>query len=471
MPAVTEGLSGIARTRALTARAQEQYLDSLFRNKHLGQACVIVGGGPSVSLLNGSQLEATSTILINHANFLPETVNFRDRAVAGVILDEPLLIEKFTALVSEVSYPCFTGNTPYDSDALLDYLNRVGVYRIPSNHTEGLGDTFSRFVNGGNSGYAAIQLAVIMGFSRIGLVGFDGDVPGHETHFHGSYGRVRSAAPLNQWCELLESMRPLLLVTGVELYNLSRQSQLQRYPKIDVGEWNVVARAASISTASPAALIGAQPGGVLQLPYPANRYSERSARVATCYGGARNDADPGRYRPIPSACEELLVQSPLGTSELRSVLACGKVSVPPDPSASDLDWERFASAECAEPLAKAWLEEACHSYSSMGACCDLTQPSLSRPQRDRYALVIGSLSFSKPDRLFRFVQWALGRALAIAVVVDVGSGAEEDDRAKDLILLLSPLMAVCEYRYIADRYVAIHAVVAANAYKEPELPQ
>ena len=52
----------------------------------------------------------------------------------------------------------------------------------------GFGATLSSFANGGNSGFCATQLAILMGYKKIHLLGIDLNIQKNKTHYHEGYG-------------------------------------------------------------------------------------------------------------------------------------------------------------------------------------------------------------------------------------------------------------------------------------------
>ena len=59
---------------------------------------------------------------------------------------------------------------------------------IESNQTEGFGSKLNEFSNGANSGHCGIQLALLAGYRKIYLLGFDLN-DNEQTHFHQSYAQ------------------------------------------------------------------------------------------------------------------------------------------------------------------------------------------------------------------------------------------------------------------------------------------
>jgi hypothetical protein len=86
---------------------------------------------------------------------------------------------------------------------------------------------------GGNSGFAAVNLALQFGAARIVLVGFDMRVD-RGLHWHGAHGaglNNPAAQNVSRWRRILDEQAPVLCALGVEVLNASPVSALTRYPK------------------------------------------------------------------------------------------------------------------------------------------------------------------------------------------------------------------------------------------------
>lgn len=92
--------------------------------------------------------------------------------------------------------------------------------------------------SGGNSGFQAINLAILFGARRILLLGFDMSVD-RGTHWHGDHvGILRNPDPVRiaRWGEVLDGQAERIAGLGVEIVNCSPRSALQAYPKLSVTE-------------------------------------------------------------------------------------------------------------------------------------------------------------------------------------------------------------------------------------------
>jgi uncharacterized Rossmann fold enzyme len=91
--------------------------------------------------------------------------------------------------------------------------------------------------DGGNSGYAAINLAYHLGAKRIVLLGFDMQTNGKETHWHEGYP---STADTETMARLMvpnfDTLIDPLEKRKVKVYNASQISKLESFPKISIEE-------------------------------------------------------------------------------------------------------------------------------------------------------------------------------------------------------------------------------------------
>lgn len=87
---------------------------------------------------------------------------------------------------------------------------------------------------GGNSGYQAVNLAVLGGANRILLAGYDMKMgPGGKRHWHGDHPAALSqfhAASLERWRAAFPSMLPDLQRLGVEVINCTPGSAIECFP-------------------------------------------------------------------------------------------------------------------------------------------------------------------------------------------------------------------------------------------------
>lgn len=164
----------------------------------------IIGGGPSLIDFNFDRLKNYDTIAINKAIFhAPWAKYFITHDLAFFHKLTPDQFNKFKTtkttkilVMSPVTFPYmeiaknkFYDRRPFhDKPAGFSYDLRILDMIIISKQEQGIGLTWDEFRHGHNSGYSALQFAVIQGYNPIYLLGFDMRVDPDNAHWHEGYG-------------------------------------------------------------------------------------------------------------------------------------------------------------------------------------------------------------------------------------------------------------------------------------------
>jgi hypothetical protein len=110
----------------------------------------------------------------------------------------------------------------------------VNVLRIGKN--EGLSLDPEYLNTGKNSGYQALNLAVLMGAKRIILLGYDMDSgPKGEMHWHPEHP-MRTPKLYPEFRRRFETLVEPLKAHGVEVVNCTRRTALQCFPQMSLAE-------------------------------------------------------------------------------------------------------------------------------------------------------------------------------------------------------------------------------------------
>lgn len=165
---------------------------------------VVVGGGPSLLGFNFECLRNQDTIVVNKAiKDVPNPNHF-------ITMDYTFLLKN-----REVDWKACHARKHFVVNLGCPYLKEIDgkytdtrsanqetghpglVYDLrnfdsvtKSYSADGLGADFSDFRNGSNSGYCAFQLAPLLGYKKIYLLGIDLQAKGI-THYHKGYGESR----------------------------------------------------------------------------------------------------------------------------------------------------------------------------------------------------------------------------------------------------------------------------------------
>jgi hypothetical protein len=160
----------------------------------------IIGGGPSLLDFDFSILKDEDTICVNKAiehitnptYFL--TMDYTFFSKTKLSIDDISKKAKSSHFVVNASNLCiqyidgvFTdtrSNFKYDN---LNKLTSIIVSNDVINNVTGFGLTLNNFANGQNSGFSAVQFAILAGYTEIYLLGFDLSDNNGLTHFHSGY--------------------------------------------------------------------------------------------------------------------------------------------------------------------------------------------------------------------------------------------------------------------------------------------
>lgn len=104
------------------------------------------------------------------------------------------------------------------------------IQRLKNGGADGLSLDQSELRTGKNSGYQAINLAVLYGASRIVLLGYDMQSRGRQTHWHERAAEPPYAVFLPRFLTLVEPLN----AAGVEIVNCSPETALKCFPRADL---------------------------------------------------------------------------------------------------------------------------------------------------------------------------------------------------------------------------------------------
>jgi len=163
----------------------------------LKSSIFIVGGGTSLKGFDFQRLKDVNTIVTNCAIFdVPEanyfiTVDytFISKVRSRLVDFHRLNVSKI--FVANLGHPDLAEAKGAVHDIRCGLVYDLCDYDIiiKSRYQEGIGTTFREFKTGDNSGFCALQLAVLLGYTNIYLLGIDLVVT-RNTHYHNEYIRM-----------------------------------------------------------------------------------------------------------------------------------------------------------------------------------------------------------------------------------------------------------------------------------------
>jgi len=171
----------------------------------------VVAGGPSARSFDVTRMAKDNIILVNDAYKLLTEHQLNTWRVALCSVDPDWIQGHRRMLARHLGevYVAVDGYPECDGIAGVVYLNR--------RHEYGLSDDPTHLCTGGNSGYAAVNLAYLKGARTIRMVGFDMDpIDGDK---------------FVEWAPLFKTMLPQLRKKDVRVVNHNRESFITAFTK------------------------------------------------------------------------------------------------------------------------------------------------------------------------------------------------------------------------------------------------
>lgn len=187
---------------------------------------IIVGGGPSLTGLDLRALCGNScfyVLAINNAAWkLPNA--------GGCITADVRWAEHYSKRLTQE----FNGDKFVVVPDDCDLQTWAGITYLRQSTEQGISDRADTVRVRGTSGYAAINVACLLGAKRIWLLGFDMAAPGK--HWFGSYpwSSATDEAIYASWCAEFDYLAKVLCSCGVSVNNVGMGSKLQSFPKGDI---------------------------------------------------------------------------------------------------------------------------------------------------------------------------------------------------------------------------------------------
>ena len=218
----------------------------------------ILGGGPSLQGMNLSFLDKEDVICVNKAIDLVKNPKYfitmdysfftkigsSVKTITAKAQSSHFILNKQHSYIQNVGgvYTDTRNNFIYDG---LHYFSSVISSYKETNAISGFGQNMTEFCHGDNSGYCAIQFAVIAGYKEIYLLGFDLNEPAnkHQTHFHSSYPDV-SIDRFYQKIQiykryLIESITKIKKYKSTRFYTLTPSGLEPTVGKANVSRFNI----------------------------------------------------------------------------------------------------------------------------------------------------------------------------------------------------------------------------------------
>jgi hypothetical protein len=203
-------------------------------NQYLGQECFIIGSGPSLAGFNFDRLRGRFVITCNREF---EFVPWSEINVAMDIGFYHWIHDDRIPFYLRHGFACYTGVKVW-LELVRGYPFRDGIHTVRALGEMGLSTSLNQgLFHGRNTGYTALQLALVLGCSPIYLLGFDMGYGGDQVRHYAS-NKVPAdeiyrdfVPPFNIVAEKLGGLGQFARV-----WNLSQQSALHCFPFASVDQ-------------------------------------------------------------------------------------------------------------------------------------------------------------------------------------------------------------------------------------------
>lgn len=202
-----------------------------------GGTAFILGGGPSLRNFDSSVLAGRHAICVNNSwELLPtaDVLYFCDSSWWNRKTPKDPALSGYPNNGAAVK-ACFRGRYIASisdvRDSAVKHLRNAGKTGL-SLRPDGL-------CHGTNSGYQAMNLAVLFGVSRIVLLGFDMHTDGEATHWHAGHGRPAAEVDHKLSKVFVPNFQKLvepLAMAGVQVLNATPGSALTYWPHVPLAE-------------------------------------------------------------------------------------------------------------------------------------------------------------------------------------------------------------------------------------------
>ena len=179
----------------------------------------IVGGGPSLKDFDWKRLKGKKVIAINRAfQVLPDAdvLYWTDSRFWKWYNQE---IKQFKGF----KYTC----RPYSPE-------QQDVILLKAINTKPLSLDLAHISHGNNSGYGAINLAVLLGAKKIYLLGYDMASKDANTHWHDGYSTKHNHTIYVKMMAAFNKIAPELAKNNITVYNANVKSQLTVFEKCSI---------------------------------------------------------------------------------------------------------------------------------------------------------------------------------------------------------------------------------------------
>lgn len=200
----------------------------------------ILGGGPSLLNYDLSKIDSEDIICVNQSINLVKNPKYfitMDYSFFGKIkkrVNHITQLSQNSHFILNCQHPyiklingCYVDTRINFRYQDLGYFTSVIKSNCETNNKSGFGTNISEFCHGQNSGYCAIQFAILAGYTEIYLLGFDLAVKNNKTHFHNDYDNSTSVSNFEKKLSLYRKN----MMNSIEMFK--RDSNVKFYTLTD----------------------------------------------------------------------------------------------------------------------------------------------------------------------------------------------------------------------------------------------
>lgn len=221
----------------------------VYKNKHDGQRCFIIGNGPSLTAEDLNLLKNEVTFAANRIYNIFDRTDWRP---TYYVVQDTLLLNEIKEKANKVEakkrfFPInmkWLYNYDFKDDDVAFYLNLIGFYPdLPKFST----DISKQIYEGYTVTYGAIQLAVYMGFTEIYLLGVDfnysvtinneGKIMKHKgvkDYFSDDNNENLNLPDLEKSLLAFKAAEKFANENGLKIYNATRGGKLEVFERIEL---------------------------------------------------------------------------------------------------------------------------------------------------------------------------------------------------------------------------------------------
>ncbi|NKX74016.1 glycosyltransferase [Rhodobacteraceae bacterium R_SAG3] len=241
------------RTPRATVTAEDMSFFNSLRNRYKGQRCFVLGNGPSLTISDLELLKDEVTFAANkiylcfdETDWRPSFYSVEDLLVAQNCRAEILAVDRTTKIFADHMLPYLPRQANHHYARWLPPRDNRSPFReFSTDLTKGIcwGSTIT---------YSMLQMAVHMGFEEIYILGLDHSYvepktkdggalvsEGEVNHFHPDYrkpGERWHYPVLDRLEHSYQFAKDYCDAIGVRIYNASRSSKLEIFPRADLDD-------------------------------------------------------------------------------------------------------------------------------------------------------------------------------------------------------------------------------------------